>query len=143
MSVMIELLFRTQGPETVHHFNHQCKNPLRVQEDLLLGMLHRNKDTSIGRKYGFESIKSIDDFREKVPIMSYQDHEPFIQASLKGESAQLTAQSPCFYATTSGTTGTPKYIPVTPESRAAKSAVYLRDRAVCQASRGVKYPGPA
>ena len=121
MSVMIELLFRTRGPETVHHFNQQCKKPLKVQEQLLLGMLRRNKDTAIGQKYDFGSISSIEDFQEKIPILSYQDHEPFIQASLNGESAQLTAQSPCFYATTSGTTGTPKYIPVTPESRTAKS----------------------
>lgn len=121
MSVMIELLFRTRGPETVHHFNQQCKNPMQVQEQLLLGMLRRNRDTAIGRKYDFGSITSIDDFQEKVPILGYQDHEPFIQASLNGVPAQLTAQSPCFYATTSGTTGTPKFIPVTPESRTAKS----------------------
>lgn len=121
MSVMIELLFRTTGPETVHHFNHQCKNPLEVQERLLLRMMDRNQDTAFGRKFGFDTIKSIDDFRKKVPILEYKDHEPYIQASLNGEPRQLTAQSPSFYATTSGTTGTPKYIPVTPESRSAKS----------------------
>ncbi len=121
MSVMIELLFRTRGPETVHHFSKQCKNPMQVQWDLLRGMLHRNADTAIGRKLNFASIQSLEDFRRKVPIMDYKDHEPFIQAALQGEPHQLTAQSPCFYATTSGTTGTPKYIPVTPESRSAKS----------------------
>ena len=121
MSVMIELLFRTTGPETVHHFNQQCKHPMDTQEKLLLGMLKRNSDTAIGRKYDFASISSIEDFQQKVPILDYKDHEPYIQASLQGEPRQLTAQSPCFYATTSGTTGTPKYIPVTPESRSAKS----------------------
>ena len=121
MSVMIELLFRTRGPETVHHFNRQCKDPMGTQEQLLMGMLRRNSETAIGRKLGFASIKSIDDFRKKIPVMDFKDHEPYIQASLQGEAAQLTAQSPSFYATTSGTTGTPKYIPVTPESRSAKS----------------------
>ena len=121
MSVMIELLFRTTGPETVNHFNQQCKHPMDTQEKLLLGMLKRNSDTAIGRKYDFASISSIEDFQQKVPILDYKDHEPYIQASLQGEPRQLTAQSPCFYATTSGTTGTPKYIPVTPESRSAKS----------------------
>ena len=80
MSVMIELLFRTRGPETVHHFNQQCKTPLQVQEKLLLGMIDRNRDTAFGRKYDFESIKSIDYFRKNVPILDYKDHEPFIQA---------------------------------------------------------------
>ena len=86
-----------------------------------MGMLRRNSETAIGRKLGFASIKSVDDFRKSIPIMDFKDHEPYIQASLQGEAAQLTAQSPSFYATTSGTTGTPKYIPVTPESRSAKS----------------------
>lgn len=121
MSMMIELLFRTTGPETVHHFNNQCKNPMQVQADLLLGMLKRNSDTEIGRRFDFASITSIEDFRKNIPILDYKDHQPYIEASLQGEPAQLTAQSPCFYATTSGTTGTPKYIPVTPESRSAKS----------------------
>lgn len=121
MSVMIELLFRTTGPETVHRFNQQCKQPMSVQEKLLLGMLERNADTEIGRRFGFADIRSVKDFQERVPILDYRDHEPYIQASLRGEPRQLTAQSPCFYATTSGTTGTPKYIPVTPESRKAKS----------------------
>jgi len=121
MSVMIELLFRTRGPETVHHFNNQCKHPQQVQNELLMGMLKRNSDTAIGRKYDFTAITSLEDFKKNIPIMDYKDHEPYIQASLQGEPRQLTAQSPCFYATTSGTTGTPKYIPVTPESRSAKS----------------------
>jgi hypothetical protein len=121
MSVMIELLFRTRGPETVHHFNKQCKHPMQTQQQLLLDMLKRNGDTAIGRKLGFASISSVEDFRKTIPIMDYKDHEPFIQRSLEGEPSQLTAQSPSFYATTSGTTGTPKYIPVTPESRSAKS----------------------
>lgn len=121
MSVMIELLFRTRGPETVHHFNKQCKSPMQTQQQLLLDMLKRNSDTAIGRKLGFTSISSIEDFRKTIPIMDYKDHEPYIRRSLEGEPSQLTAQSPSFYATTSGTTGTPKYIPVTPESRSAKS----------------------
>ena len=69
MSVMLELLFRTRGPETVHHFNEQCKKPMQVQRDLLLGMLHRNANTAIGRKLDFASIHSLEDFRRKVPIM--------------------------------------------------------------------------
>ncbi len=121
MSVMIELLFRTRGPETVRHFNRQCKRPMEIQEQLLTGLIGRNSETAIGRKYDFASITSIEDFRKKIPIMDYADHAPYIQSSLQGEPAQLTAQSPCFYATTSGTTGAPKYIPVTPESRSAKS----------------------
>jgi len=118
---MIELLFRTRGPETVHHFNKQCKHPMDTQQQLLLNMLKRNRDTAIGRKLDFSSIASIEDFKKTIPIMDYKDHEPYIQASLEGQPSQLTAQSPSFYATTSGTTGTPKYIPVTPESRSAKS----------------------
>ena len=86
MSVMIELLFRTRGHETVNHFNDQCKKPMQVQRDLLLKMLNRNADTAIGRKLSFDAIESLADFRDKVPIMDYKDHEPYIQASLQGEA---------------------------------------------------------
>lgn len=121
MSILINLLLKTTGHEVVHHFDQQCKHPIETQRKLLLGILEKNRDTAIGQKYDFSSISSIKGFQKAVPMMDYKDHEPYIQASLNGEPAQLTAQSPCFYATTSGTTGTPKYIPVTPESRSAKS----------------------
>lgn len=121
MRRIIELLFKTTGAKTVRRFNKLCKQPMDTQRKLLLGMIKRNSDTEIGRKYDFAAISTVEDFRKKVPILSYKDHEPYIQNALNGKPRQLTAQSPSFYATTSGTTGTPKYIPVTQESRSVKS----------------------
>jgi hypothetical protein len=37
MSLMVELLFKTTGTETVHHFNHQCKHPMDAQEKTSAG----------------------------------------------------------------------------------------------------------
>ncbi len=121
MPPMIKLLFNAVGPRTVRGFTRQCQRPRAVQEELLRFMVESNKDTAFGRQYGFGDIKSFDDYQRQIPICSYQDLEPYIEAMLRGEQNQLTSAPPVFFATTSGTTGKPKYIPVNKNSKVAKS----------------------
>src|SRR5262249_37828131 len=49
-----------------------------------------------------------------VPINQYGDLEPYIQRVVRGEPQILTRDEPLMFATTSGTTGNAKFIPVTP-----------------------------
>ena len=43
-----------------------------VQEQVLMGLLAAHAGTALGRAHGFASIRSIDDFRARVPIASYE-----------------------------------------------------------------------
>jgi hypothetical protein len=91
------------------------------QQKLLRALLRENADTEIGRRHDFASIETFSRFQKQVPITEYDDIAPYIEASRRGEPAQLTRARPVFYGLTSGTTGPAKYIPVTEASRHAKS----------------------
>lgn len=121
MSIVAKLLFSLTGPITIKQFEARCRHPGRAQLELLRRILEKNKDTAFGRKYGFARIKTMRGFRQRVPLFSYEQLQPYIEAELNGQAGQLTAEKPELFALTSGTTGAAKYIPVTPESRKAKS----------------------
>ena len=56
-------------------------------------------------------VKGISPFAERVPIRSYEEHLPYIERALNGDAEVLTADAPDWVATTSGTTGSTKYLP--------------------------------
>ncbi|MDD3905224.1 MAG: GH3 auxin-responsive promoter family protein [Candidatus Omnitrophica bacterium] len=102
-------------------FEEATKEPIRVQEKILLEYLHRNKDTEYGRKYNFANIKSIKDYQQFVPMSDCDSVRPYIERMKDGEHNILTSDKPVFFGVTSGTTNKPKHIPVTEFSRAKKA----------------------
>jgi len=121
MSLVMKLILEATSSRTLSQFAEQCRAPMPLQEKLLAHILKDNRDTAFGRAHGLGELQSVGQFKRRVPIQNYDDHKPYIEAAMNGVPAQLTRANPIFYATTSGTTGASKYIPVTPESRAAKS----------------------
>ena len=121
MSMVMKLILQATYGRTLGHFAEQCRTPMPLQERLLAHILKDNADTAFGRAHGFDDIHSVGEYRKRMPILGYDDHQPYIEKAMNGEPRQLTRARPIFYATTSGTTGTSKFIPVTEESRAAKS----------------------
>ncbi|HZS94435.1 MAG TPA: GH3 auxin-responsive promoter family protein [Chloroflexota bacterium] len=95
-------------------FDNATWDPAAAQEGKLLEIVRRNQDTEYGRTHGFASIRSIRDYQQRVPVNSYDTLSPFVDRMLAGEPGVLTADKPIMFATTSGTTGRSKYIPVTP-----------------------------
>ncbi len=98
----------------VKRFMAALSQPRQVQVEKLLSIINANKDTKFGKLHGFGSIKSIEDYQRQVPAAEYEDLLPYIEAEMAGVPNQLTAESPVMFATTSGTTGKPKFIPITP-----------------------------
>jgi hypothetical protein len=95
-------------------FEKATRNPRKTQEDKLLGIIRKNENTEYGKRYNFASIHSIADYQKQVPIVTYEDIRPYMDRVVDGESNILTAEDPIGFAQTSGTTGNPKYIPITP-----------------------------
>lgn len=89
-----------------------AENVEDTQAFLLRTILHDNNKTRFGQEHRFSKIKSIKDFRDRVPISSYETLEPYVEAQKLGERA-LSFQPPIYYARTSGTTGRYKDIPLT------------------------------
>ncbi|PHI20074.1 hypothetical protein CEQ90_10085 [Lewinellaceae bacterium SD302] len=85
-----------------------------LQRQTLADIILNNEDTVFGREHGFADL--VDgkhaDYAARLPVRSYEEHLPYIERTLAGESAVLTAESPEWVATTSGTTGATKYLPL-------------------------------
>jgi hypothetical protein len=87
--------------------------PDEAQAEVLLRIVAENRDTRFGREHGFDRIRDVGDFRARVPILEYEALRPYIDEQQRTGERALTTAPPVFYAQTSGTTGRPKYIPVT------------------------------
>jgi hypothetical protein len=97
----------------IRRFKAALARPRAVQEKKLLDILRLNAESEFGRKHGFHRLKSIKDYQDEVPACTYENLEPYIEASMCGAPAQLSCEKPVMFATTSGTTGKPKFIPIT------------------------------
>jgi hypothetical protein len=89
-----------------------CK-PQETQDRLLLDIIARNRATHFGRDHGFASISSLSDYRRQVPIADYERLRPYVELVKNGEFHALTADRVVMFVMTSGSTGEPKWIPVT------------------------------
>lgn len=105
-----------QGQRIEREWQEAAINLETTQWQTLAKIIKQNEDTAFGRKYNFNSIHSIRDYLNAVPFQTYEKLEPFIQEQISQKTAALTAETPTFYALTSGTTAVPKLIPVTPSS---------------------------
>jgi hypothetical protein len=109
------------GPYERKRFYGACRRPAETQRRMLAAIVRRNADTEFGRLHGFGRIGTLEEFQRSVPISSYEDLVPYIEAATDGKPKQLTSRSPRLFTTTSGTTGARKYIPMTEEGRRTKS----------------------
>ncbi len=94
-------------------FINNAGNASAIQEQYLLSLLQRNAYTRFGRKHYFSKIRNIDEFRDKVPLTSYDDYQPYIDEIAAGGKGVLTASKVLKLVPTSGTTGFNKFIPYT------------------------------
>jgi len=113
-STLQALLRRWLKFSAADEFDDATWDPRFAQERKLLELLERNADSEYGREHGFDRIRSIEDYRASVPPNTYETLEPYILRMCKGQSGVLTSDVALMFATTSGTTGSAKYIPVTP-----------------------------
>ncbi len=97
----------------VGEFKRSMENPLKVQYKMLFKILKENKNTIYGKKYQFLKIKTIKDFQSKVPVVDYDDIFNYISKMKSGEKNVLTSREVIYFATSSGTTNEPKFIPIT------------------------------
>jgi hypothetical protein len=82
-----------------------------------MAKIRRNANSDFGRDFGFTNIRTVDDFRRRQPVAGYDEHHPYIERVLNGEVTALFAPGTriLMFAMTSGTTGTPKRLPITQE----------------------------
>lgn len=88
---------------------------MSTQEDILRQILSKNRNTRFGLDYGFHEIRNRQDFVRTVPLTTYSNYEPYIRDIVGNGDAKavLTEDNVVFLATSSGTTGRNKTIPLT------------------------------
>ena len=96
-----------------HQFHSALDNPEGVQRILLIDLLKKNRASAFGRQYGFESIRSIREYQERVPLTTYDDLAPWIERVQSGEREILTSEPVLAFEKSSGSARAAKYIPYT------------------------------
>ncbi|MBZ0098293.1 MAG: GH3 auxin-responsive promoter family protein, partial [Taibaiella sp.] len=110
-------------------------NPIDTQKQVFNHIVGSAQFTEYGKKYGFEHINSISEFKKQVPVNDYDSLKPYIERILQGEQNLLWPSHISWFAKSSGTTSDKsKFIPISKESlddnhfKAGKDvfAMYLR-----------------
>ena len=100
------------GNISLKEANHYTKIPMKAQEKTLSKIIKRNKNSYYGKKYDFKNIKSIDDFREKLPLTTYADYEEFVDRMIENKENNLMYSGKNIrYCSSSGSVGKPKILP--------------------------------
>jgi hypothetical protein len=113
MNRVITRVLITRGKKAMRDIDVNSKDAVSISKQLLLRLLDENKNTEYGKKYGFAGIHSIEEYRAKVPLSTYDDYEPYIRRMVENDEHDLiTVYEPKHYAVSSGSIGVPKHIPV-------------------------------
>jgi len=107
-------------------------NPVDTQMQVFNRLVGSAQFTDYGKKYSFDKINSIADFKKNVPINDYDSLKPYIQSIMEGKQNVLWQSPITWFAKSSGTTSDKsKFIPVSKESldenhyRASKDVMTL------------------
>ncbi|QJP34076.1 GH3 auxin-responsive promoter family protein [Nonlabens sp. Ci31] len=101
----------------LHDMELFMKHPQELQDNILQDLIYYARHTEVGKKYGFDSIKSYRDFADRVPVSGYTEMEASIERSRKGEGNIFWPSDIKWFAMSSGTTNSrSKYIPVSQQS---------------------------
>lgn len=109
----LSLLFRQRQKE-IETFAHDAD---RIQQKQLCSLLARAKNSEWGQQYNYKSIRNYAQYKEQVPLQTYDDIRPFVARMINGESNILWPSRVQWYAKSSGTTNDKsKFLPLTRDS---------------------------
>ena len=80
-NTVVNWFIRQRIDQIQNFMNH----PSETQNGVLFSQLYHAENTDYGKIYGFSSISSYDDFRRNVPIVTYEDFEPYIEKARQGK----------------------------------------------------------
>jgi hypothetical protein len=101
--------------QRLRRFLRDARRARLIQHRALLRKIQQHRDSDFGRDHGFASMHSVDEFRRRMPVLTYEDHHPYVSRVFQGDTTALFAAGTRvrMFAMTSGTTGEPKRLPIT------------------------------
>jgi|CXWL01.1.fsa_nt_gi hypothetical protein len=129
------IAMETLGRAAYGRLMRLARDPGAAQKHALAGVLAACEATEQGSALKLRAEMHQSEYRARVPIHSYEDLRPGIERQIATAALVIAPQAPLMYARTSGTTGKPKYIPVTPRVRsqaiaAQRAMSFVQHRAV-------------
>ena len=101
----------------IHDIELFLKYPIEVQNELFLDLVRTARKTEFGLEFGFKDIFSLEEYKQQVPVFSYEQFYPYIQKLLNGQQNILWPTEIKWFAKSSGTTNAKsKFIPVSQEA---------------------------
>ena len=126
MTVVARMVISLAGKKAAARFDKATSSVAESQARKLREILRRNAETEYGREFHFGSIQTLAEYGKAVPVVTYEDIAERVKRMAEGESNVLTAEDPVMFSRTSGTTGEPKLIPITPTCRGRDHADQMR-----------------
>lgn len=113
MSISARLvdLFSSKRQAEIDNFR---KKPAEVQQEQFRKLIESGALTRFGDDHHLSEVKSVEDFRQRVPVCDYDTIKQYINRAREGEESVLWPGVTRWFAKSSGTTSdSSKYIPVT------------------------------
>ncbi|MDR0878497.1 MAG: GH3 auxin-responsive promoter family protein [Treponema sp.] len=117
---LIRLALTIIGKKGLKELDKVSMDGRKAQTETLRSILEYAKDTVYGVEHHFGEILKASTpeeffslYQKYVPVNEYEDLRPYVERHKSGGSNILFPGKPKLYATTSGTTREPKWIPVT------------------------------
>ncbi len=125
---MKQLLAKILARYVIRRNKHWINHPIDAQSDIFQSLIKKGGRTQFGKDHHFHKIHNYEDFKNFIPVSTYEDIRPYIDAILSGQKSILWPGQPQYLSKTSGTTSGIKYIPITKESlpyhiKAARDAI--------------------
>ncbi len=98
-----------------NRFRKALATPAVFQERLLQQLCYENRDTGFGKAHGFDSIRSLPQYRAQVPTRSWEELTPWLERTFSGEPGVLTPDTPggkiTLFEPSSGSASATKWVP--------------------------------
>jgi hypothetical protein len=103
------------GRRYLREFHERARRSAETQQRNLARILQRSAGSAFLRDHGLRGDETPEAFRRALPVADYTAFEPYVKRALQGETEALFRRGTriLMFAMTSGTTGRPKYLPVT------------------------------
>lgn len=114
---LINTAYRLYNKKLLTELDFASRDPFPFQEATFHYLMEHASNTVFGKDHKISGIKSIDAFQQRIPLHSYNQIEPYIRRSLKGEENVLWDRPVQWFALSSGTSSAKsKFIPMNREN---------------------------
>ena len=116
----INSLFNWYIRRRMAHISLVRDQPVEAQLAVFAELMQRAAGTAFGKEHGFGEIRTVRDFKRRVPVRTYDDIKPWIERARAGEGDVLWPGRTQWFAKSSGTTADrSKFLPVTEDALAS------------------------